>query len=137
MLIHVHGFEDLRATFDARPFPLSVGHLGYMKTDNGIDHPGFGEFLYLLPDGNTWVKLSGSLHITTSPATSYEDATLFARAIIEANEDRVTWGTDCPPFMTGNMLNDGVLLDHLMDWAPDPALRKKILVDNGEALFGF
>lgn len=138
LLIHVHEFEDLRATFNALPVPVSVGHLGYMKTDNGIGHPGFREFLDTVRDGNTWVKLSGSYRVTTSPATPYDDVTPFARAIIEANPDRVIWGTDWPhPFMKGNMPNDGALLDQLTDWAPDPAVRKKILVDNGEALFGF
>lgn len=138
VLIHVHEFEDLRATFNALPVPVSVGHLGYMKTDNGIDHPGFREFLDLLRDGNTWVKLSGSYRVTTSPTTPYDDVAPFARALIEANEDRVIWGTDWPhPFMKGNMPNDGALLNHLIDWAPDPAVRKKILVDNGETLFGF
>ncbi|MBT5049516.1 MAG: amidohydrolase family protein [Rhodospirillaceae bacterium] len=138
VLIHVHEFENLRETMNSLAVPVSVGHLGYMKTDNGIDHPGFREFLDLLRDGNTWVKLSGSYRITTSPATPYDDVTPFARAIIEANEDRVIWGTDWPhPFVKGTMPNDGALLDHLTDWAPDPALRKKILVDNGETLFGF
>ena len=32
---------------------------------------------------------------------------------------------------------DGALMDHLADWAPDAAVRKKILVDNAEKLFGF
>ena len=35
------------------------------------------------------------------------------------------------------MPNDGALLDHLADWAPDAAVRKKILVDYAEALYGF
>ncbi|MBT4699905.1 MAG: amidohydrolase family protein, partial [Rhodospirillaceae bacterium] len=66
VLIHVHEFENLRETMNSLAVPVSVGHLGYMKTDNGIDHPGFREFLDLLRDGNTWVKLSGSYRITTS-----------------------------------------------------------------------
>ena len=138
VLIHVHEFENLRETFNALPVPVSVGHLGYMKTDNGLDHPGFREFLDLLRDGNVWVKLSGSYRITTSATTPYDDVTPFARAIIQANEDRVIWGTDWPhPFVKGNMPNDGALLDHLLDWAPDGDVRKKILVDNAETLFGF
>jgi predicted TIM-barrel fold metal-dependent hydrolase len=34
------------------------------------------------------------------------------------------------------MPNDGELLDHLLDFAPDEAVRKMILVDNPERLFG-
>lgn len=59
-------------------------------------------------------------------------------AIIEANEERIVWGTDWPhPAMKGNMPNDGALLDQLADWAPSEALRRKILVDNPESLYGF
>jgi len=64
--------------------------------------------------------------------------TPFARALIEANEDRVVWGTDWPhPTFKGLMPNDGALLDQLATWAPDPALRQKILVSNAEQLYGF
>jgi predicted TIM-barrel fold metal-dependent hydrolase len=117
---------------------VSVGHLGYMKTDNGIDHPGFREFLDTLRDGNCWVKVSGSYRITTSEATPYDDVTPFAHALIEANADRVLWGTDWPhPVFKGEMPNDGALMDQLADWAPDETVRRKILVDNAERLYGF
>lgn len=35
------------------------------------------------------------------------------------------------------MPNDADLLDLLLDWAPDPAHRQRILVDNPAELFGF
>ena len=61
-----------------------------------------------------------------------------AKALIEANEDRVIWGTDWPhPAFKGNMPNDGALLDQLIDWAPIEARRHKILVTNSEKLYGF
>lgn len=138
VLIHVHEFENLREVMNSMAVDVSVGHLGYMKTDNGIDHPGFREFLDLVRDGNCWVKLSGSYRMTISATTPYDDATPFARALIEANEDRIIWGTDWPhPAFKGNMPNDGALLDQLADWAPDEAQRKKILVTNSENLYGF
>jgi hypothetical protein len=33
--------------------------------------------------------------------------------------------------------NDGALMDQLIEWAPDEAVRKKILKENSEQLFGF
>ena len=138
VLIHVHEFEDLRRTLNSMAVDVSVGHLGYMKTDNGVHHPGFQEFLDLLRDGHCWVKVSGSYRITTSARTPYADVTPFARALIEANEDRIIWGTDWPhPALKANMPNDGALLDQLPDWAPDEAVRRKILVENSERLYGF
>ena len=109
-----------------------------MRTDHGINHPGFSKFLDLLRDGHAWVKLTGSYRITTSTTTPYDDVAPFAKALIAANEDRVVWGTDWPhPSLKGNMPNDGALMDHLADWAPDEAVRKKILVDNAQMLYGF
>jgi 2-pyrone-4,6-dicarboxylate lactonase len=35
------------------------------------------------------------------------------------------------------MPNPGDLLDLLADWAPDPAMRQRILVDNPHRLYGF
>lgn len=138
VLIHVHEFEDLRATMNAMAVDVSFGHLGYMKTDNGLQHPGFQEFLDLMRDGNCWVKLTGTYRITTTPTTPYRDVDPFARALIEANEDRVVWGTDWPhPSLKGIMPNDGALMDQLADWVPDASVREKILLDNPEALYGF
>lgn len=138
VLIHVHEFPDLRETMNAMAVDVSFGHLGYMKTDVGIEHPGFQEFLDLLKDGNTWVKLTGTYRITTAKVTPYLDVNPFARALIQANEDRIVWGTDWPhPWVAGVMPNDGALMDHLSDWAPDDSVRKKILVSNPETLYGF
>jgi predicted TIM-barrel fold metal-dependent hydrolase len=35
------------------------------------------------------------------------------------------------------MPNDADLLDLLLEWVPDGAMRKRILVDNACALYGF
>ncbi len=138
VLIHVHEFEDLRATMNSMAVDVSFGHLGYMKTNNGVNHPGFQAFLDLLRDGNCWAKMTGTYRITTSSSTPYHDVTPYAKALIEANEDRIVWGTDWPhPSLKGVMPNDGALMDQLADWAPDEAVRKKILVDNAETLYGF
>ena len=138
LLVHVHEFDDLRATMNSMAVDVSIGHLGYMRTDQGLAHPRFQEFLDLLRDGNCWVKLTGSYRITTLPATPHTDVTPFARALITANPDRVVWGTDWPhPAVKGIMPNDGALLDQLADWVPDEAVRQKILVDNPQTLYGF
>jgi len=48
------------------------------------------------------------------------------------------WGSDWPHSNSFKpMPNDAHLLDLLMDWAPDEAIRNKILVENPEKLFGF
>jgi predicted TIM-barrel fold metal-dependent hydrolase len=138
VLVHVDDFPDLRATMNGMAVDVSFGHLGYMRTDKGIEHPGFQEFLDLIRDGRCWAKLTGTYRITTAAVTPYRDVEPYARALIAANEDRVVWGTDWPhPTYKGIMPNDGALFDQLAEWAPDEALRHKILVTNAEALYGF
>jgi predicted TIM-barrel fold metal-dependent hydrolase len=72
----------------------------------------------------------------------------FAKALIAANPDRVLWGTDWPhpdtaPGRPGTEvrkplpIDDARLLDQLAVWAPDAAVRRKILSDNPARLYGF
>lgn len=138
LLMHIHEFDDLRATMNAMAVDVSVGHLGYMKTSNSLTHPGFQDFLDLMRDGKCWTKLSGSYRITTQEKPPYSDVTPYSRTTIKANEGRVIWGTNCPhPWVSGHMPNDGALMNQLADWALDPGLRKKILVNNPGVLFRF
>ena len=138
LLIHVHEFPDIRETLGKLPIDISVGHLGYTKTSNGVEHPGFQDFLNLVRDGHCWVKLTGTYRITTLEQTPYLDVTPMAQALIEANPDRLIWGSDWPHVaMYGNMPNDADLLDHVLDWTTDTAIHQKIFVDNPTELFGF
>jgi len=137
VLIHAHDFPDLRETMNSMAVDVVVGHLGYMKTGHGIDHPGFRDFLDLVRDGHCWVKFSGSYRITVQDALPYSDVTPFAKALVAANPDRILWGSDWPhPTFYGNMPNDGGLFDQLADWVPDEGQRHRILVDNPRALYG-
>ena len=64
--------------------------------------------------------------------------TPFARALVARRPDRIVWGTDWPhPICPVPMPNDGDLADHLADWLPDAASRRRVLVDNAERLFEF
>jgi len=108
-----------------------------MRTDKGLDAPGFQAMLRLMARGRCWVKLSGPMRIATT-ALPYADVTPFAQALTQANPDRVVWGTDWPHvIIKGAMPNDGDLADLLPAWIPDTALREKVLVRNPAQLYGF
>jgi len=138
LLIHVHEFPDIRETLGKLPVDVSVGHLGYMKTSEGIEHPGFQDFLNLVKDGHCWVKLTGTYRITTAAQTPYLDVTPTAEALIAANPDRLIWGSDWPHVATYDVMpNDADLLDHMLEWTTDPKIHQKIFVDNPVHLYGF
>ena len=137
-LIHVNDFPDIRKTFSALAVDSVFGHLGYIPTSEGTGHPGFREFLNLVRDGRAWVKLTAPNRITGLDRPPYRDVDPFGRALVEANPDRMLWGSDWPHVYFFKFCpNDGDILDQLADWAPDEAVRRKILVDNPAALYGF
>ncbi len=134
-LIHVHEFPDLRKTFSALPAHSVFGHMGYVPAAEGLGP--LQEFMDLLKEGRTWVKLTGAYRITGLKQTPYSDVDPVARALIEAAPERIIWGTDWPhPACKIPMPNDGDLLDQLLDWAPDESVRERILVDNPLKLLG-
>jgi predicted TIM-barrel fold metal-dependent hydrolase len=60
-----------------------------------------------------------------------------ARALIEAVPDRSIWGSDYPHLSFADKVGSVELFNLLGTWAPDAAMRKKILVENPQQLFGF
>jgi predicted TIM-barrel fold metal-dependent hydrolase len=71
--------------------------------------------------------------------SSYAEVVAMSRAVIERAPGRVIWGTDWPHayvFDPNRMPNDGDLIDMLLDFAPDEAVRHRILVEAPNRLFG-
>jgi predicted TIM-barrel fold metal-dependent hydrolase len=68
----------------------------------------------------------------------YHDITAFAQTLVAAAPDRLVWGSDWPHVLLATtMPNDGDLVDQIAVWVPDEAMRRRILVDNPERLYGF
>jgi predicted TIM-barrel fold metal-dependent hydrolase len=151
---HVQIFTDassISATKDlvaASPVPVVFDHFGGAKAELGTQQPGFPELVELVRSGKAYVKISGAYR-ASKLAPDYRDVVPLAKALIAANPDRVVWGTDWPhPSATPPgrkptdvtpmfQIDDGRLLNQLAVWAPDAAIRKKILVDNPAQLYRF
>ncbi|MCC7272744.1 MAG: amidohydrolase family protein [Alphaproteobacteria bacterium] len=140
---HLQFFADLNArpelveVMRRQPVPVVVDHMGHLRPERGLADPGAKALLGLLEEGRAWVKISGAYRCSSAPVP-YQDTTAIARALVEAAPDRVVFGTDWPhPDYHRPMPNDGDLVDLLLDWVPDAALRRRILVDNPERLYRF
>jgi len=120
------------------PIPLIIDHLG-RATD--IVSPHYKTVRKLLDSGHGWVKVSGAYLYGKFGPPDYADSSAAARAYIAAAPQRCVWGSDWPhPDATSGrvaMPDDVELLNLLATWAPDPALRHRILVENPEAFYGF
>jgi D-galactarolactone isomerase len=62
-----------------------------------------------------------------------------ARALARHAPERMLWASNWPhPSAPPDAVpDDADLLDLLLDWAPDEAARRRILVDNPAELYGF
>lgn len=145
-LAMITAIKDLAA---ASPAPVVFDHFGGAQAALGADQPGFSDLLELVKSGKAYVKISGAYR-ASKLAPDYPDVVPLARALIAANSDRIVWGTDWPhpnsvtppgrkptdltPLF---QIDDGRLFNQLAVWAPDAAIRKKILVDNPARLYGF
>ena len=130
------------------PAPVVFDHFGGAEAALGLEQPGFADLVELVRSGKAYVKISGAYRMSKRP--DYSDVAPFAKALIAANPDRVLWGTDWPhpdstlppggrptdvtPLL---QIDDGRLLNLLAVWAPEAAIRRKILVDNPARLYGF
>ena len=131
------------------PVPVVFDHFAGAEAELGVQQPGFADLLGLLRSGQAHVKISGAYR-ASKLAPDYPDVVPLARALIEANPDRIVWGSDWPhPDSTTPpgrkptdvtplfQIDDGRLFNQLPVWAPDPAIRKKILVENPMRLYEF
>jgi predicted TIM-barrel fold metal-dependent hydrolase len=113
-----------------------LDHIAHLTANQNTEAENIDALYAALDGGRTWVKLSqcrGSL--TNYP---YEDISPLAARIAAHSPERCVWGTDWPhPDTKIHMPDDGELVDLITGWAPDPALRHRILVDNPAKLYGF
>lgn len=152
---HVQIYSDLNVIaalkdeFAAAPVPLVFDHFAGAHAALGVSQPGFADVLDLVRGGKAYVKISGAYRASKA-APDYADVLPLAKALIAANPDRIVWGTDWPhpdavtplgkkptdvtPLL---QIDDGRILNLLPVWAPDAAIRAKILVRNPAQLYGF
>ena len=124
--------------FRKLPVPFIIDHMGRMPTKGGLEQEPFRHLVKLARNNpQCWVKISGAERISSS-GPPFTDAVPFAQALLAAAPERILWGTDWPhPNIARHMPNDGELVDLVPLFAPQPALQRKILVDNPHRLYSF
>jgi predicted TIM-barrel fold metal-dependent hydrolase len=141
--MHVQFFMDARELPALMPYlkdwklPVVLDHFGSTRGAEGVTAPGFETLRRFLGEGKIWIKISGAYR-ASDRHPDYEDARPLHEALLKTNPDQLLWGTDWPhPRLDRDMPDTGHLLDLFNAWTPDEKLRRKILVDNPEKLYGF
>jgi D-galactarolactone isomerase len=122
------------------PVPVIIDHLGRAVDAKG---PQYVTVRKLLDSGHGWVKLSGAYLYGGGTPPDYAGASAAAKGYIKAAQERCVWGSDWPHPDATKVLNpvampdDVTLLNLMAQWAPSPALRHRILVENPEKFYGF
>jgi 2-pyrone-4,6-dicarboxylate lactonase len=80
------------------------------------------------------VKLTGIYRFST--ASGFADVKPIAQALIDTAPGQLIWGSDFPHLSFHDRVGTIQLYNLLGEWAPDAAMRKRILADNPARLFG-
>ncbi|MFN3953987.1 MAG: amidohydrolase family protein [Pararhodobacter sp.] len=142
----------LAVQFDGTHLRTHLPRLEAVKSRFIIDHhgkffdgiapgdPRIEALKHLIDRGNCWFKLAGCYESSRAGGPEYADVGAVAREIVAHAPERVIWGTNWPHNAASTpeaYPDDAALLDLLLDWAPDPAWQRQILVDTPTRLFGF
>jgi len=126
---------ELMPALERVPTPLVFDHLAHIP---GPDHALFAKVRALLDKNRAWIKLSGAYIDSKVGEPTYSDRSAIARAFVSAAPERLVWGSDWPhPTEPSVKPDDAVLFDLLEEWAPDDRVRRRILVENPQRLYGF
>ena len=122
----------------ALPNDIVLDHFASIPAEGGVDQPAVKILLGMLDTGRVWVKLSAPMRCTEENLP-YPKLTPLAQTLVRHAPERMLWASDWPHVSLDGreMPNDGDLLDLLAEWAPDEAVRNRILVDNPDKLYGF
>lgn len=116
--------------------PVVFDHFGHPSVQDPADR-GFKNLCALVKEGRAWVKISGAYRVV-GPSNRWSAIRPFVDALIEANPQRLVWGTDWPhPSISEPMPDDVDLAEMVLEWLGDDTLRHQILVRNPEVLYGF
>lgn len=139
--IQLDGNELLKheAQLSVLPLHIVIDHVGKFL------HPGppqpheeaFKCLLRLLDGERFWVKLSAPYESSRLGAPHYEDVAILARALVRHRPDRCLWASNWPHATCEPRPSDVAMLNLLLDWVDDAAVREKILVSNPATLYDF
>jgi len=130
--------DELMGTLAELPVDFSVAHMGLYPASDGPRQAGFQRFLKLAGDGSRrcWVKLTG-IYRFSQGGPDFADVRPIAEALIDAVPGQLIWGSDFPHLSFHDKVGTIQLYNLLGQWAPDSAVRERILAINPARLYGF
>jgi D-galactarolactone isomerase len=125
------------ALWNRLPSPIVFDHIGHISGPDGTRHPAYTVMRRLIDKGKTWVKLSVTYDNTTDGPPGYADVVALGQTLVKAAPERLVWGSNWPHPNESRKPDDALLFDLMTRWAPEEAIRRRILVENPALLYGF
>ena len=137
---------QLAPLLDGLPVPVVLDHFALLPADAAADDPAVRRIVELVASGNVYVKLSAPYRIAAEDFVTA--ASELARAFVDANPQRLLWGSDWPhtnrePGKAAQEVSryrdiaPATLAESIERWLPDETLRRQVLADNPARLYGF
>ncbi len=125
--------RDIAGRLRTLPVPVVIDHMGGFDVTAGVDDPGFVQLRELVAEGRAWVKLCAYRNLLT--AADVEQGRPFHEALLQANPQRLLWGSDWPHLRVSPVPDAARLLAMLRRWTPADDQLAQILQANPESLY--
>lgn len=116
--------------------PIVIDHIGMPDRGEAGGGAAFRRLRSYVRDADLWVKLT-LCRVGRPDLDEDDDLRQLHRRMIEARPERMLWGSDWPYVRMTPAPDAATMLDIFADWAGDPDLARRILVDNPNRLFAF
>lgn len=150
---HVQVFATLDAIaaaaphISALPVPIVLDHFA-LATHAAPDDARLKAVLKLLRTDRAYIKLSAPYRLGNSDETNAQLALQLAKLFVDANAERVLWGSDWPhtnrepgkaahEVSAYRAIKPNALLQGIEAWLPTTVLKENVLVKNPQRLYGF
>jgi D-galactarolactone isomerase len=128
---------DRYDTLVALPTPFVIDHVGRYMPPVGPDDERFRVLLRLIGTGRCWVKLSAPYESVVDDDHHYPAVTDLIHSLVRHAPERMLWATNWPHPGQAYPPSLADLHRLALDWMPDAAVRRRILVDNPAELYQF
>jgi D-galactarolactone isomerase len=116
---------------------LVIDHTGKFLDPVPPEHEAF-RCLQRLVDRGAYVKLSAPYETSKVGPPLFGDVGALARELVRQAPERMLWATNWPhPGQPEPKPDDAMMLDVLLDWAPDAEVQRQILTANPARLYRF
>jgi D-galactarolactone isomerase len=126
-----------RALIDSIPGKLVIDHTGKFLEPVPVNDPAFKALQAVLDKGERWVKLSAPYETSKLGPPDYADVAALAKELVRSHPERCLWASNWPHPNQSPPPTSAAMLKLIGDWAGDEGVRRRILVDNPAALYGF